>query len=110
MRRVKDANALAVCQVHTVGMAIDAVAKGADTIVAQGGEAGGHGISQGSFTLVPAVVERWATRFQFCFLAVLLMGGGWLQASCWARKASSWERAFMRAWRPLAGIRQSSAS
>src|SRR5262249_31724697 len=48
---------LAVCQVHTVGMALDAVAKGADIIVAQGGEAGGHGISQGSFTLVPAVVD-----------------------------------------------------
>ena len=57
VRRVKDAGALLVCQVHDVGQAVDAVAKGADIIVAQGGEAGGHGVSQGSFTLVPAVVD-----------------------------------------------------
>src|SRR5215813_10451920 len=57
VRRIKDAGALLVCQVQHVGMAIDVVAKGADIVVAQGGEAGGHGVSQGSFTLVPAVVD-----------------------------------------------------
>src|SRR5262249_18684512 len=51
VRRIKDAGALLVCQVQHVGMAIDVVAKGADIVVAQGGEAGGHGVSQGSFTL-----------------------------------------------------------
>src|SRR5262249_37148935 len=56
-RRIKDAGALIVWQVQHVGMAIDVVAKGADIVVAQGGEAGGHGVSQGSFTLVPAVVD-----------------------------------------------------
>ena len=70
VRRVKDAGALAVCQVHTVGMALDAVAKGADIIVAQGGEAGGHGISQGSFTLVPAVVDAIGDK-----VPVVLAGG-----------------------------------
>ncbi len=33
------------------------MAKGADIIVAQGGEAGGHGISCGSLSLFPAVVD-----------------------------------------------------
>lgn len=54
---VKAAGALVVAQVQSVAMAKDAVNKGADIVVAQGGEAGGHGISQSSFTLVPAVVD-----------------------------------------------------
>jgi nitronate monooxygenase len=54
---IKRAGALLVCQVQTVAMAKDAVAKGADLIVAQGAEAGGHGISRGTIGLVPAVVD-----------------------------------------------------
>jgi nitronate monooxygenase len=38
-------------------MAREAVAKGADIIVAQGTEAGGHGASCGTLPLVPAVVD-----------------------------------------------------
>jgi nitronate monooxygenase len=38
-------------------MARDAVDKGADIIVTQGSEAGGHGVSRGSMTLVPEVVD-----------------------------------------------------
>lgn len=68
--RVKDAGALAVCQVQSVGMAMEAVSKGADIIVAQGGEAGGHGISQSSLTLTPAVVDAVAGR-----VPVVLAGG-----------------------------------
>ena len=70
VRRIKDAGALLVCQVQHVGMAIDVVAKGADIVVAQGGEAGGHGVSQGSFTLVPAVVDAIGDE-----VPVLLAGG-----------------------------------
>ncbi|HMF13384.1 MAG TPA: nitronate monooxygenase, partial [Gemmataceae bacterium] len=70
VRSVKDAGALLVCQVQNVQMAIDAVAKGADVVVAQGGEAGGHGISQGSFTLIPAVVDAIGAQ-----VPVLLAGG-----------------------------------
>ena len=70
VRRVKRAGALVVCQIQNVRMAIDAVAKGADIIVAQGGEAGGHGISQGSFTLVPEVVDALGDK-----VPVLLAGG-----------------------------------
>jgi nitronate monooxygenase len=50
-------NVPVVCQVQTVAMAIDAVAKGANLVIAQGGEAGGHGASRGTFALVPAVVD-----------------------------------------------------
>jgi nitronate monooxygenase len=60
--RVKAAGALVVCQVQSVAMAIDVVAKGADIVVAQGGEAGGHGIAQGSLTLVPAIVDAIAGK------------------------------------------------
>jgi nitronate monooxygenase len=56
-KRVKDAGTLLICQVQNEAMARDAVAKGADIIVAQGTEAGGHGISRGALTLVPAIVD-----------------------------------------------------
>lgn len=68
--RVKAAGALVVCQVQSVAMAKDVVAKGADIVVAQGGEAGGHGISQGSLTLVPAVVDAVGSQ-----VPVVLAGG-----------------------------------
>ncbi len=55
--KIKAAGALLICQVQTEGQARDAVSKGADVIVAQGTEAGGHGMSRGAFTLVPAIVD-----------------------------------------------------
>jgi len=55
--KIKASGALLICQVQTVAMAQDAVMKGADIIVAQGAEAGGHGISRGAIALVPAVVD-----------------------------------------------------
>jgi nitronate monooxygenase len=46
------------CQVQTLEQARRAVEVGADVIVAQGGEAGGHGMSvRSTFTLVPDVVD-----------------------------------------------------
>jgi nitronate monooxygenase len=54
---IKAAGALLICQIQSVAMAQDAVAKGADVIVAQGAEGGGHGVSCGTITLVPAVVD-----------------------------------------------------
>jgi nitronate monooxygenase len=55
--KIKRAGALMICQVQTVEQAKDAVAKGADILVAQGAEGGGHGIARGTFALVPAVVD-----------------------------------------------------
>lgn len=55
--RVKSAGALLICQVQDVEMARDAVAAGADIVVAQGAEAGGHGGQRATLPLVPAVVD-----------------------------------------------------
>ncbi len=55
--RVKAAGARLICQVQTEAMAREALAMGADIIVAQGSEAGGHGASRGTLALVPAVVD-----------------------------------------------------
>lgn len=46
-----------ICQVQTVAQAREASDAGADVIVAQGTEAGGHGQSQPLFTLLPQVVD-----------------------------------------------------
>ena len=54
---IKASNAKLICQVQTVKDAKDAVKYGADIIIAQGSEAGGHGASRGTFALVPAVVD-----------------------------------------------------
>lgn len=55
--KIKAAGACLICQVQTLGQAKDALAAGADILVAQGAEAGGHGVSRGTFSLVPAVVD-----------------------------------------------------
>jgi nitronate monooxygenase len=54
---IRRAGALLICQVQTVEQAKDAAANGADILVAQGAEAGGHGISRGTFPFVPAVAD-----------------------------------------------------
>lgn len=54
---VRDAGAVLIAQVQTVQQARQAVAQGAQVVVAQGGEAGGHGGLRGSMALVPAVVD-----------------------------------------------------
>jgi len=55
--RIKDAGAALICQVQTRRDAAYALECGADVIVAQGGEAGGHGEARGTFTLVPEVAD-----------------------------------------------------
>ena len=57
---IKDAGAKLICQVQSVSQACDAAQAGADLIVAQGAEAGGHGASRGTLALVPAVVDAVA--------------------------------------------------
>jgi nitronate monooxygenase len=46
-----------ICQVQTVAQAREAMEAGADVIVAQGTEAGGHGQSEPLITLLPQVVD-----------------------------------------------------
>lgn len=57
---IKDAGAKLICQVQTVADAKIAGAAGADIIVAQGTEAGGHAGQRATITLVPAVVDAVA--------------------------------------------------
>lgn len=58
--RVKAAGARVICQVQSLEGAKRAAEAGADIIVAQGGEAGGHGGGRSTLTLLPAVVDAVA--------------------------------------------------
>src|SRR4051812_16714814 len=44
-----------ICQIQTMTHAREAVDAGADIVVAQGAEAGGHGVSRATLTFVPEV-------------------------------------------------------
>ncbi|HEX2281391.1 MAG TPA: nitronate monooxygenase [Thermomicrobiales bacterium] len=69
--RAHEAGAKVIHQVHTVRQARQAVERGVDVIIAQGGEAGGQGLAQGPSTmvLVPQVVDAVAP------IPVLAAGG-----------------------------------
>ncbi|MGE5793135.1 MAG: NAD(P)H-dependent flavin oxidoreductase [Bacteroidota bacterium] len=55
--RIKRSGTALICQVQSLALAKAAVAAGADVLVAQGTEGGGHGASRGLVTLVPEVVD-----------------------------------------------------
>ncbi|GIK96459.1 MAG: 2-nitropropane dioxygenase [Alphaproteobacteria bacterium] len=57
---IRDAGARLIMQVQTLADARRAAELGADLIVAQGGEAGGHGASRGTLPLTAAVTEAVA--------------------------------------------------
>jgi nitronate monooxygenase len=54
---IKRAGALLICQVQGVEQARDVIAQGADVVVAQGTEAGGHGAARATLPLVPAIAD-----------------------------------------------------
>ena len=54
--KIKKAKVPLICQVQNVKQAKECKAQGADIIVAQGAEAGGHGAARGAIALIPAVV------------------------------------------------------
>jgi nitronate monooxygenase len=56
------AGALLICQVQSEAMANEALEAGADVLVAQGTEAGGHGASRSTLDIVPAIVDLAAGR------------------------------------------------
>lgn len=60
--RIKRSGATLICQVQSVALAKEAVARGADILVAQGTEAGGHGASRGVMSLVPEIIDEVGTR------------------------------------------------
>jgi nitronate monooxygenase len=59
---IKRAGSLLICQVQNEAMAEEALAAGADVLVAQGSEAGGHGANRSTFDIVPAIVDLAAGR------------------------------------------------
>jgi nitronate monooxygenase len=56
---IRESGSKLICQVQSLAQAKDAAACGADVIVAQGTEAGGHGASRGTVTLVPEIVDAF---------------------------------------------------
>lgn len=59
---IKRAGSRMICQVQSLAMARDAIDCGADILVTQGTEAGGHGVSRGLMTLLPEVVDAAAGK------------------------------------------------
>jgi nitronate monooxygenase len=57
LERIRRAGAKVIVQVQTLRDAREAATLGADAIVAQGTEAGGHGSARALFSLLPAVVD-----------------------------------------------------
>ncbi|WP_318654843.1 nitronate monooxygenase [Pseudomonas sp. MWU13-2105] len=67
---IKDSGALAIVQVHEVDQALAALDAGADALIVQGAEAGGHSLRRASFPLLPAVRDAVAKD------TVLIAAGG----------------------------------
>ena len=60
--RIKQAGVPLICQIQSLADAKHAIEVGADILVAQGSEAGGHGERRATFTLVPEVADLIASR------------------------------------------------
>ncbi|MEK9282474.1 nitronate monooxygenase [Bradyrhizobium sp. ISRA442] len=60
--RIRARGARLICQVQSEGMAKQALDAGAEILIAQGTEAGGHGASRTTVDIVPAVVDLAAGR------------------------------------------------
>lgn len=71
VERVRATGSKSIHQVHTVGQAREAAARGVDVLIAQGSEAGGQGMATGAgaMALVPQVVDAVAP------IPVLAAGG-----------------------------------
>ena len=82
-------------QVQTLAQAITAAEAGVDVIIAQGGEAGGHGGSLGTFALLPAIIDAVGgvpvvaaggiAEAGRGLAAALLLGaqGAWMEPGSW---------------------------
>jgi len=60
--RIKECGARLICQVQSEDMAKQALDAGAEILIAQGTEAGGHGASRTTVDIVPAIVDLAAGR------------------------------------------------
>lgn len=82
--RVQAAGAQLICQVQRLDQVAQAIEAGAAVIVAQGGEAGGHGANalegRSTFTLVPEIADYLATHSPN---TLLLAAGGSRMVEVW---------------------------
>ncbi len=74
--RIKAAGSLLICQVQSEDMAREALDAGADILIAQGTEAGGHGASRTLIDIVPAVIDLAAGRVPVVAAGELADGRG----------------------------------
>ena len=88
----KDAGVKVVPVVASAALARRMERCGADAIIAEGCEAGGHIGELTTMVLVPAVVE--AVSIPVIGLAALPMGVAWQPPLPWVQRASSWARVF----------------
>lgn len=72
-RRIRDAGSVLICQVQDREQALRALDVGAEIVVAQGTEAGGHGGARATLPLVPAIVDLVARRAP---AAIVVAAGG----------------------------------
>lgn len=70
---IRAAGAIVICQCQDMGHVADAIDVGANVIVAQGAEAGGHGAARGTLSFVPEVADFLA---QHASDTILLAAGG----------------------------------
>lgn len=70
---IRAAGARLVCQCQEMAHVMDAIEVGADVVVAQGAEAGGHGASRATLTFVPEVADHLARHAP---QTLLLAAGG----------------------------------
>lgn len=61
--RIKNRGVPLICQIQTRRDGLRALDCGADIIVAQGSEAGGHGEKRGTFALIPEIADLVANQF-----------------------------------------------
>jgi nitronate monooxygenase len=78
--KIARAETTLICQVQTVALAREAVAAGAKVLVAQGTEAGGHGLSRGTISLVPEIVDAVGTNIPVVAAGGIADGRGFAAA------------------------------
>jgi nitronate monooxygenase len=70
---IRQAGAVVICQCQDMAHVMDAVDAGAEVVVAQGAEAGGHGALRGTLSFVPEVADHLAAHAP---RTLLLAAGG----------------------------------
>jgi nitronate monooxygenase len=96
-KRIQAAGSKIICQVQTLELAKQAADAGADVIIAQGRDAGGHsGMSRGTIGLVPAVVDAVGASIPVVAAGASPTAAGWRRRWRSAHRASRWARASPR--------------